>query len=72
LLLERHLRDSELGSEVSTLARTQTLSVVNRLDGPRKRIVLQFLYESSLIMKSHVVVNLSGVDLRELNLFAAP
>jgi uncharacterized protein YjbI with pentapeptide repeats len=71
LLLEKNLRDSEVGSEVSTLARTQTLSVVNRLDGPRKRSVLQFLYESSLIMKSHVVVNLNGADLREINLFAA-
>jgi uncharacterized protein YjbI with pentapeptide repeats len=71
LLLEKNLRDSEVGSEVSTLARTQTLSVLNRLDGPRKRSVLQFLYESSLIMKSHVVVNLNGADLREINLFAA-
>src|SRR5215217_9162790 len=44
LLLERDLRASEKGSEERTLARARTLTVLERLDGDRKRSVVQFLY----------------------------
>jgi hypothetical protein len=57
--------------EVRTLARAQTLTVLPRLDGERKRSVLQFLYESHLIIKGHVVVPLRGADLRGASLDAA-
>jgi Pentapeptide repeats (8 copies) len=88
LLLEKDkpLRQSKEGDEVRTLARARTLTVLRRLDGERKARVLQFLYESGLIDKNRVVVdlvgadlsdailsktNLSGTDLREANLSGA-
>src|SRR5438270_7688512 len=51
LLLHEKLRKSELDSEVRNIARVPTLNVLSRLDKERKRSVLQFLYESSLIKK---------------------
>src|SRR5829696_2889738 len=59
------------GDEVRILARAQTLTVLPRLDGERKQSVLQFLYESRLIIKGHVVVPLRGADLRGASLDAA-
>jgi hypothetical protein len=49
------VRTETNGDEARTLARAQTLTVLPRLDGERKRSVLQFLYESRLIIKGHVV-----------------
>jgi hypothetical protein len=46
---DRPLRQSEEDSEVSTLARARTLTVLPRLDGDHKARVVQFLYESGLI-----------------------
>lgn len=60
---DRPLRKSEEGDEVRTLARARTLTVLTRLDGVRKRSVLQFLYESDLISKDRCVVDLRGADL---------
>src|SRR5215218_3165418 len=59
------------GEEVRTLARARTLTVLPRLNGERKRSILQFLYESRLIIKGHVVVALRGADLTAANLRAA-
>src|SRR5215204_7665162 len=50
LLLERDLRTSEKGSEVRTLARARTLTVLGRLDPSRKTALMQFLYRSALLM----------------------
>jgi serine phosphatase RsbU (regulator of sigma subunit) len=58
LMLERNLRNSEEGSEVRTLARARTLTVLRRLDSDRKRSLLLFLYEAKLINKEEPVVNL--------------
>src|SRR5829696_8562211 len=63
LLLESDLRDSKEGSNVRTLARAQTLTVLPRLNDSRKGNVLQFLYESDLISKNHLIVDLGGADL---------
>src|SRR5215211_4131901 len=73
LLLERDmpLRQSEGHSEARTLARARTLTVLLRLDGDRKRSVLQFLYESGLIHKDWGVVSLELADLREADLSEA-
>jgi uncharacterized protein YjbI with pentapeptide repeats len=52
-MLDRKLLTSRAGSEVQTIARTQTLAVLRRLDGRRKGSVLQFLNESGLIAEWH-------------------
>ena len=59
------------GNPIQEIARTQTLVVLRRLDGGRKGIVVNFLYESGLIELSQnnkpIVslrhADLSGVDL---------
>ena len=49
-------------------ARALTHMVLTRLDGDRKRRVVQFLYETGLIMKDRPVIDLEGADLDEANL----
>src|SRR3712207_5418984 len=56
-------RSSVEGSEVRTLARARTQTVLGRLDSRRKRSVVQFLYEADLINKENPVVGLSDVHL---------
>jgi uncharacterized protein YjbI with pentapeptide repeats len=68
LLLEGDLLDSKQDSEVRTLARARTLTVLTRLDSRRKGSVVQFLYEASLINKENPVVSLSDVRLSGANL----
>jgi uncharacterized protein YjbI with pentapeptide repeats len=68
LILEENLRDSEGHSEVRTLARARTVTVLGRLDPERKRSAVQFLYESSLIDKADSIVDLSDADLRSVDL----
>ena len=73
LLLDEGLKASEPGSSVRVVADAQTLATLRRLDGVRKRVVVQFLYESSLIQKDRPIVHLStapleGIDLRRVTL----
>src|SRR5215211_7016280 len=68
LILEKNLRDSKEESEVRTLARARTLTVLGRLGPDRKRSVLQFLYESTLVQQSNPIVDLENADLSEANL----
>jgi uncharacterized protein YjbI with pentapeptide repeats len=68
LMLERDLRGSEEGSEVRTLARARTRTVLAQLDDRRKGSVVQFLYEASLLKKERPVVSLSHVRLRGADL----
>jgi hypothetical protein len=65
---EKPLRQSKEGDEVRTLARARTLSILGRLDGGRKRSVMAFLYESDLIAKDRVVVDLRSADLSRADL----
>jgi hypothetical protein len=65
---DRPLRRSQRGDEVSILAKRQTLRVLPRLDGETKARVLQFLYETGLIIKGRSVVDLLGADLRAADL----
>src|SRR5215213_1535475 len=65
---DRPLRRSERGDEVSTLGKGLTLRMLPRLDGESKARVLQFLYETDLIIKDRSVVDLLGADLRGANL----
>ncbi len=76
LMLGGDLRGSEEGSEVRTLARARTQTVLGRLDSRRKGSVVQFLYEADLINKENPVVgfsdvHLSGADLSETDLSEA-
>ncbi len=71
LMLGGNLRDSEEDSEVRTLARARTRTVLTRLDGNRKGSVVQFLYEADLINKNHPVVSLSDVRLSGADLSGA-
>ena len=68
LMLEEDLRNSEGRGEARTLARARTLTVLGRLDPKRKRSVVQFLYESSLIDKADPIVDLSNADLSSVDL----
>src|SRR5215216_3786865 len=76
LLLEKDLRTSEQESEVRTLARARTLTVLERLDPSRKTAVMQFLAEAELVQRvegkepimSLNSVDLSGANLRDANL----
>jgi uncharacterized protein YjbI with pentapeptide repeats len=68
LMLQGGLRSSDKDSEVRTLARARTQTVLGQLDSDRKASVVQFLYEASLINGEDPVLNLSGVGLRGANL----
>jgi uncharacterized protein YjbI with pentapeptide repeats len=68
LLLERNLRESAKDSEVRSLARARTLTVLSRLDSARKERLLQFLYEAGLLHKQNPVVDLDGADLSGIDL----
>jgi uncharacterized protein YjbI with pentapeptide repeats len=68
---KRPLSRARPGDNLSTVTRARTLTALTRLDGHRKRSVLQFLYESGLVIKAGVVVDLKGADLSAANLSAA-
>jgi hypothetical protein len=71
LLIEKTLRRSGPGDNLSTVVRAQTLSVLEGLDPDRKRILLLFLYESGLIHKDKPVVSLAVANLSRANLSGA-
>jgi hypothetical protein len=66
-LLIEHWENDHLG----TVTRAQTLAVLEGLDPERKRILLQFLYESDLIDADKPVISLWGANLNRANLFFA-
>jgi Pentapeptide repeats (8 copies) len=68
LLIEQPLRRASPRDNLSTVVRAQTLALLEGLDPDRKRILLQFLYESGLIHKDKRVVSLLLADLSEANL----
>ena len=66
LLLEKDLRVSEEDTEVRTLARARTLTVLERLDPSRKTAVANFLAEAKLIANvdgKNPVIALNDADL---------
>jgi hypothetical protein len=52
LLLRSGLRESEKGSEVRTLARARTITVLGRLDPERRQAVIEFLLETELLISA--------------------
>jgi uncharacterized protein YjbI with pentapeptide repeats len=70
LLLEKNLRTSEEDSEVRTLARARTLTVLGRLDPSRKTAVYQFLVDADLVQsidERDPIISLNGADLGGAN-----
>ncbi|MCD6053424.1 MAG: hypothetical protein K0Q96_616 [Rubrobacteraceae bacterium] len=69
---ERPFRRSTLGDDLSTVARAQTLSILQSIDDPdRKRTLLHFLYESGLLYRNRPVIDLPRADLSRANLYGA-
>ncbi len=60
---DRPLGRSTMGDTLSTVARAQTLAVLEGLDQARKDILLQFLYESNLIHADNAIISLRGANL---------
>jgi uncharacterized protein YjbI with pentapeptide repeats len=79
LLLEKDLRTSKEDSEVRTLARARTLTILERMDPSRQRQVMQFLFEAVLVQRiegrqpiiSLRQANLSGAELWDIDLSSA-
>ncbi len=71
LLGDRQLRTSAEGSEIRSVARARTLTVLRGLDGERKGQLLRFLQESQLISSTKPIVKLEGADLEDINLDGA-
>jgi Pentapeptide repeats (8 copies) len=66
LIFEEGLLDSQEGDPVRELARARTLGVLDNLDPDRKRIIVLFLRETSLLSSyDDTIVDLSGADLTE-------
>lgn len=81
LLLDKGLNSAFEGGakanrEVRTLARARTLAALERLDPARKRLVMEFLVEASLVQNApgkEPVIGLVGADLSGVDLtYAAP
>jgi len=71
LLLDKDLRASDKDSEVRTLARARTLTVLGRLGPSRQGQVVQFLAEADLLRQHIISLNeadLSGANLTDANL----
>src|SRR5215211_3392725 len=77
LLLEKNLRNSgssEEGTEVRTLARARTLTVLRRLDPSRKTALMQFLVEADLVQRvdgRDPIISLRGAGLSGTTLIQA-
>jgi uncharacterized protein YjbI with pentapeptide repeats len=72
LLLEKDLRNSDEGSEVRTLARARTATVIQRLDAEGNRNVIRFLNEAGLTKNRRSSIRLlAGVDLQGAQLGGA-
>ena len=70
LLLEEDLRSSG-DEEVRTLAEARTSTVLERVDGHRKRSVVLFLHKARLIQKNQPLVSLANADLSGADLSGA-
>jgi uncharacterized protein YneF (UPF0154 family) len=65
---ERPLRGAQPGDDLSAVARARTLTILPRLDGGRKRSVLEFLYESGLIARERTLLDESDLIKRRHNI----
>lgn len=76
LLQENSLLKSKKDDPIRDVARTQTITVINRLDSERNKIVFQFLQEADLLSRKKdpktdvekPIVSLAYADLKSTNL----
>jgi uncharacterized protein YjbI with pentapeptide repeats len=71
LILEEHLRNSDADSELRTLARARTLTMLESVDPDRKTEVMRFLVEAVLIQSvggKNPIIELSSADLHNIDL----
>jgi uncharacterized protein YjbI with pentapeptide repeats len=68
LMLDDRLLRSRPEADVRTVARTLTLTVVRRLDGERKGVVVRFLYEADALKLDDRKVDLEDADLHGMKL----
>jgi uncharacterized protein YjbI with pentapeptide repeats len=68
LLRVNNLSESQPENNIRKIARVQTLTVLSRLDGKRKKNVLQFLLDTGLINITNPIVDLKGANLRGADL----
>ncbi|MEX2374225.1 MAG: pentapeptide repeat-containing protein, partial [Dehalococcoidia bacterium] len=75
LALDRELLltnvDQARGAVIREVARARTLTALAAMDGPRKRFVITFLYELSLINGHDELISLANADLEEADLSGA-
>jgi uncharacterized protein YjbI with pentapeptide repeats len=71
LLLEKQLRTAGKDTEARRVARLRTLTLLQRLEENHKAAVVRFLYESGLINKETVILDLQRADLSGVNLSGA-
>jgi len=67
-LLDLNLQDSRPGSDARISASAMTLDTLHRLDGKRKRELVQFLWESGLIARREPIINMQGADFCRVDL----
>jgi uncharacterized protein YjbI with pentapeptide repeats len=58
LILRNGLLESTRGHPVREIARARTFDILRRLDGDRKRLVADFLYQTGLIYKTNPCISL--------------
>ena len=68
LILEHNLQNSAEGSPQRAVAHAQTFAALRTLDGPRKRVLLQFLKESQLINRDKPIISLHLADLTSVEI----
>src|SRR5215217_7699846 len=75
LLLEKDLRNAQQDSEVRTLARARTLTVLGSFDPSHKTAAMQFLVEARLVFRGlgqlDPAIDLYGAPLSETDLSSA-
>lgn len=70
LQMQRALHADDRGDIIRQNVRAVTLSLLPELDGMHKRALIQFLYDTSLIIGT-AVIDLAGADLRGIDLRGA-
>lgn len=72
LILKEKLPASPLDAPIRDVARARTLAALSELDGKRKAMVVQFLFESELLWRktpiSECVINLEDANLTSIDL----
>lgn len=71
LLQKKEFYEANDNTVFRSIARARTLTTLRSIDGDRKGILINFIYEAMLIYRDNPVINLEGADLSGASLFAA-